>query len=58
LPNGHYVIGNCHAGPGNPLIVEIDPATKTVVWKFDQFERFGNNVSNSQLLDAPDGTIR
>lgn len=52
LPNGNYVIGNCHAGPGNPLLVEIDPRTKKVVWLFDQFDTFGNSVSNSQLLDV------
>lgn len=50
LPNGHYVIGNCHAGPGQPLLVELDPKTKRVVWQFDQFDAFGNNVSNSQVL--------
>ena len=33
LPNGNYVIGNCHAGPGNPLLVEIEPRTKKVVWQ-------------------------
>jgi outer membrane protein assembly factor BamB len=58
LPNGHYVIGNCHAGPGNPLLVEIDPKTKEVVWTFDQFERYGNAVSNSQLLDVGEKVIR
>lgn len=52
LPNGNYVIGNCHAGPGQPLLVEIEPKTKKVVWQFDQFETFGNSVSNSQLLDV------
>lgn len=52
LENGNYVIGNCHAGPGQPLIIEIDPQSKTVVWQFDQFERFGNSVPNSQLLDT------
>jgi outer membrane protein assembly factor BamB len=57
LPNGHYVIGNCHAGPGQPLLVEIDPRTKQVVWRFDQFDRWGNSVSNSQLLDI-DGEVR
>ena len=56
LPNGHYVVGNCHAGPGNPLLVELDPRTKKVVWRFDQFERFGNSVSNTQLLDV-EGTV-
>jgi len=52
LPNGHYVIGNCHAGPGQPLLVQLDPKTKKVVWTFDQYARFGNSVSNSQLLDV------
>ena len=52
LPNGNYVIGNCHAGPGNPLLVEIEPRTRKVVWTFDQFETFGNSVPNSQLLDV------
>lgn len=51
LSSGNYVIGNCHAGPGQPLLVEIEPKTKKVVWTLDQFDKFGNSVSNSQLLD-------
>jgi hypothetical protein len=51
LPSGHYVIGNCHAGPGQPLLVEVDPATKKVIWTFDQYATFGNSVSNSWILD-------
>lgn len=58
LPNGNYVIGNCHAGPDNPLLIEIEPKSKRVIWTFDQFERFGNSVSNSQLLDVEEGRIR
>ncbi len=58
LPNGHYVIGNCHAGPDNPLLVEIDPKTKNVVWTFDEFETFGNSVPNSQILDVSGEVIR
>lgn len=58
LPNGHYVIGNCHAGPGNPLLIELDPKTKKVVWTFDQFEVFGNSAPNSQLLDVEGEVIR
>ncbi len=54
LKNGNYVIGNCHAGPGQPLLVEIEPKTKKVVWTFDHFDTFGNSVSNSQLLDVKD----
>lgn len=57
LPLGNYVIGNCHAGPGQPLLIEIEPRSKTVVWTFDRFETFGNSVSNSQLLDVA-GALR
>ncbi len=57
LPNGNYVVGNCHAGPGNPLLVEIEPKSKQVVWTFDGFQTFGNSASNSQILDV-DGAIR
>ena len=57
LPNGNYVIGNCHAGPGNPLLVEIEPKSKKVVWTLDRFDTFGNSVPNSQLLDVK-GAIR
>lgn len=50
LPNGNYVIGNCHAGRGNPQLIEVDPRTKRVVWTLDQFDTFGNDVSNTQIL--------
>lgn len=56
LPNGHYVIGNCHAGPKNPLVIEIDPKSRKVVWTLDQFQRFGNSVPNTQVLDV-DGVV-
>lgn len=58
LPNGNYVFGNCHAGPGNPVLIEIEPKTKKVVWTYDGFEQFGNSVSNSQLLDIKGVVIR
>lgn len=58
LPNGNYVIGNCHAGPDSPLLVEIDPRTKHVVWTLDRFEDFGNDVSNSQILGLEGTAIR
>lgn len=51
LSSGNYLIGNCHAGPGQPLLVEVEPKSKRVVWKLDQFESFGNSVSNSKVLD-------
>ena len=35
LPSGNIVIGNCHAGPENPQIVEIN-RDKKVVWSFSR----------------------
>lgn len=58
LPNGNYVIGNCHAGPDNPLLIEIEPKSKEVVWTFDRFDLFGNSAPTSQLLDVQGETIR
>ena len=52
------MIGNCHAGPKNPLVIEIDPKTKKVVWTLDRFADFGNSVPNSQLLDVAGSVIR
>lgn len=57
LPNGNYVIGNCHAGPGQPLLVEIEPKTKKIVWTLDKFDSLGNSVSNSQILGVT-GSLR
>ncbi|WP_254509447.1 outer membrane protein assembly factor BamB family protein [Anatilimnocola floriformis] len=51
LKNGNYLIGNCHAGKGQPLLIELEPKTKKVVWTFDQFDTFGNDVSNTKALD-------
>ncbi|HEX3869109.1 MAG TPA: PQQ-binding-like beta-propeller repeat protein [Pirellulales bacterium] len=58
LSNGHYVIGNCHAGPGSPLLIELEPTTKEVLWTFDRFETFGNAVSNTQILDSGKAPLR
>jgi outer membrane protein assembly factor BamB len=57
-PDGHYLIGNCHAGPENPQMIELDPKTKQVVWTFRQFERFGNDVSNTRALDLAGRSLR
>lgn len=53
LPSGNIVIGNCHAGPDNPQLIEVT-REKKVVWTFRDFERFGNSLTNSQVL-AVDG---
>lgn len=57
-PEGTYVIGNCHAGPGQPLPVEVEPKSKKVLWTLDRFEDFGNSVSNSLLIDLAGQSIR
>lgn len=57
LPNGHYVIGNCHAGPSQPTLVEIDSTTKEVFWQFGGHDAFGNSMSNSLILEL-DGVRR
>ena len=54
LPTGNYILGNCHAGEGQSLLIELEPKSKKVVWHFDQYGTFGNSVSNSQLLDVKD----
>jgi hypothetical protein len=51
LPNGHIVLGNCHAGRANPQVIEVTRAKK-VVWTFHDFDRFGDATSNSQVLEA------
>lgn len=56
LPNGNIIIGNCHAGPENPQLIEVT-REKKVVWTFKDFEIFGNSFVNSQILDVP-GVIR
>ena len=58
LENGNYVVGNCHAGPDNPLLIEINPKTKAVVWTLDRFDDFGNAVSNSQVLPVNENVLR
>jgi len=54
LPGGNILINNCHAGPENPQLIEVN-REKQVVWSFRDFERFGDSLTNSQIL-AVDGT--
>jgi outer membrane protein assembly factor BamB len=56
LPNGNTVITNCHAGPANPQLIEVDQ-DKKVVWSFRDHEHFGNALPVSIILDTP-GVLR
>ena len=53
LPSGNILINNCHAGPDNPQLIEVN-RQKRVVWSFRDFDRFGDSLTNSQIL-AVDG---
>lgn len=55
LPNGNVIIGNCHAGPDNPQLVEVT-RDKQIVWTFKNFETFGNSLAATRVLDA-DGDV-
>jgi len=57
LPNGNIVIGNCHAGRGQPQVVEID-RNKRVVWSYADWTNLGDATPNSQVLGGPATVIR
>jgi hypothetical protein len=57
LPNGNIVIGNTHAGPNNPQIVEIT-RDKKVVWSYKNFDVFGNDLVVFQVLDVKGSVLR
>jgi WD40 repeat protein len=56
LPNGNVIIGNCHAGPDNPQLIEVT-RDKKVVWSLKNFDIFGNSLAVGQVLDVP-GVVR
>lgn len=51
LENGNLRFGNCHAGPGQPQIIEITRA-KEVVWTFEDFTTFGDSLANTLVIDG------
>jgi hypothetical protein len=53
LPNGNLIVGNCHAGPENPQLLEVT-RDKKVVWTFRNFSVFGNNLAAVHVLDLKD----
>jgi hypothetical protein len=57
LPSGNVVIGNCHAGPENPQLIEVT-RDKKVVWTFKDFKTFGNSTAASELLGVEGKVIR
>ncbi|HQR33172.1 MAG TPA: hypothetical protein PLK30_10560 [Blastocatellia bacterium] len=57
LPNGNLIIGNTHAGPENPQLIEVT-RDKKVVWQFKDFNNFGNNLVAAQVLGVKGKVIR
>ncbi|MDX2041015.1 MAG: hypothetical protein SF097_07195 [Acidobacteriota bacterium] len=57
LPNGNLIIGNTHAGPENPQLIEVT-RDKKVVWEFRDFNNFGNNLVAAQVLGIKGKVIR
>ncbi len=57
LPNGNLIIGNTHAGPENPQLIEVT-RDKKVVWQFKDFTNFGNNLVAAQVVGLKGKVIR
>jgi hypothetical protein len=55
--DGNVIIGNCHAGPDNPQLVEVT-RDKKVVWTFRDFKAFGNGLAAAQVLGITGKVIR
>lgn len=49
LPGGNVIVGNCHAGKGNPQLVEVT-RDKKVVWTFKDFTTFGNGLAATHVV--------
>ena len=57
LPNGSVILGNTHAGPDHPQMIEVT-RDKKVVWMLDDWNAFGNDLCTGWCLDLPKETIR
>ncbi|MFH1304106.1 MAG: PQQ-binding-like beta-propeller repeat protein [Planctomycetota bacterium] len=56
LDNGNLIIGNCHAGPENPQIIELD-SDKKIVWQFDEFDLVGNGLACWEILNDQQSSL-
>ncbi|MFK5924412.1 MAG: PQQ-binding-like beta-propeller repeat protein [Verrucomicrobiota bacterium] len=51
LNNGNFIIGNCHAGPDHPQIIEVN-RDKKLLWSYRDFKNFGNALANIIVVDG------
>lgn len=52
LANGNTRFVNCHAGPNNPQLIEVDK-NKKLVWAMKDFDNFGNSTPVAQVIESP-----
>jgi len=57
LPNGNVIIGNCHAGPANPQLIEVN-RDKKVLWTFKDMKHFNNATAASVVIGIDGEVIR
>jgi len=57
LPNGNVIIGNCHAGPANPQLIEVG-RDKKVLWTFKDMKHFNNATAASVVIGIDGEVIR
>jgi len=57
LPGGNVVIGNGHAGPENPQLIEVT-REKRVVWTLKDHKTLGNSTAASEVLGVGGGGVR
>ena len=57
LENGNVIVGNCHAGPDNPQLIEVT-RDKKVVWTFKDFKAFGNSLASAHVLGIDGKVVR
>jgi hypothetical protein len=55
--NGNVIVGNCHAGPDNPQLIEVT-RDKKVVWTFKDHKTFDNGLAAAQVLGIEGKVIR
>lgn len=53
LPEGHLLIGNCHAGVGQPQLIEIN-RNKEVIWTFYDWDLLGDATAASTVIPVLD----
>ena len=52
-PNGNLIVGNCHAGPKQPQLIEVT-RDKKVVWTLNDQKTFGNDLACAIVLNGDD----